>query len=348
VSRPFIRPAVAALAAVGLALSSGALPERGASAAIEVGADITLAFEPGCDGSGTYEVVNETKGVVQNRQATTWSASKPILVEDGSGGVADRGDRLVVRLLDDDGRLLFTAPVPFLDDIIVNQYHLPDYLLLVQLDCTRVPYEVSHHLSYNLSRRLEPEEPRGRAAQPPAGISAAITLAFEPGCGGSGTYEVVNETKGVVQNRQATTWSASKPILVEDGSGGVADRGDRLVVRLLDADGRLLFTAPVPFLDDIIVNQYRLPDYLLLARLDCARVPYEVTYHLSYDTPPSPPTSTTAPGVDGDLRWPPAVLGLLFGLALVASSAYAARRDRHRVDRRGRTVPSPHTAGDGR
>jgi len=187
-----------------------------------------------------------------------------------------------------------------------------------------------------------------RGASAAIEVAADITLAFESGCQGSGTYEVVNETKGVVQNRQATTWSASKPILVEDASAGIADRGDRLVVRLLDADGRLLFTAPVPFLDDVIVNQYRLPDYLLLARLDCARVPYEVTYHLSYDTPATPPTSTTAPEVDGDPRWPPAVLGLLFGLALVASSVYAARRDRHRGDRRGRTIPSPHNAGDGR
>jgi hypothetical protein len=175
-----------------------------------------------------------------------------------------------------------------------------------------------------------------RGASAAIETEAAITLAFEPGCEGSGTYEVVNETKGVVQHRQATTWSAAEPIFVEDRSGGIADRGDRLVVRLLDADGRLLFTAPVPFLDDVIVNQHRLPDYLLLARLGCASVPYEVTYHLSYTTSAGgPATSTADPAVERSSSWPSLVLLSLFGLGLAASWRYVVRR---------RRAPKPGTA----
>ncbi len=335
-SRPFVSAAVAALAAVGLALSSGALPERGASAAIEAEGLILLAFEDGCQGIGTVEAVNETLGRLEFRERVSWSEDQSIVMWIGGAFGVDLGEQLSVRLRSSDGRLLFTAPVTFLDDVIVDQRRLPDYLLLARLDCSRVPYEVVRPLSYNPARPLEPEEPRGQAARPPAGISAAITLAFEPGCQGSGTYEVVNETKGVVQKRQATTWSASKPILVEDGSGGIADRGDRLVVRLLDADGRLLFAAPVPFLDDVIVNQHRLPDYLLLARLGCASVPYEVTYHLSYTTPAGgPATSTADPAVERSSSWPSLVLLSLFGLGLAASWHYVVRR---------RRAPEPGTA----
>ncbi len=178
VSRLSVRAAVAALAALGLVLSSGGLVEQRASAAIEVGAHITLAFEPGCEGSGTYEVVNETKGVVQHRAAATWSASEPIHVVDGSGGIADRGDRLVVRLLDADGRLLFAAPAQFLDDVIVRQERLPDYLLLVQLDCSTLPYEVTYHLSYPVPAASPATSTAEPAQERPSSSSPVLLLLF--------------------------------------------------------------------------------------------------------------------------------------------------------------------------
>ncbi|HWP62742.1 MAG TPA: hypothetical protein VNO86_04660 [Candidatus Binatia bacterium] len=324
-----IRAAAAALVAVGLVLSSGALAERHTWAAVEPEGFIVLAFEEGCQGTGTIEGVNETLGRLAFTQPVSWSADAPIAVTVSGGSGVDVGERLTVRLRSSDGQLLFAAPVSFLDEVIIDQRRLPDYLLLVRLDCSRVPYEISRHLSYNPARPLQPDEPRGRAARPPADISAAITLTFAPGCQGSGTYEVVNETKGVVQRRQATTWSASTPIVVDDGSNGVADRGDRLVVRLRGADGRLLFAAPVQFLGDIIVDQRRPPDYLLLVRLDCARVPYEVTEHLSYAMPAgSPATSTADPAVERESPWSPPVLLVLFGLGLAASARSLVRRRR--------------------
>jgi len=150
-SQPLVRAAVAALTAIGVALGLATLPEKAVWAAVEVSDVIILAFEPGCHGSGAYEVVNETKGVVQNRQLVSWSPTQMIYVESRSGGMADAGDRLVVRLFSADGRLLFTAPVPFFDDVIINGSRLPDYLLAVRLDCSRIPYQIAEHLSWSPS-----------------------------------------------------------------------------------------------------------------------------------------------------------------------------------------------------
>lgn len=283
------RYAAVLVAALGISVLSGPT----VLAAVEPGGVIVLAFEPGCRGSGTVAVVNESKGVVQNQAPVSWSSTHSIVTGLTGGGASpgDRGDRLVVRLLSgSSGELLFASEVPLLP---YDAYF--DYQLTVRLDCSKIPYRVVE-------------------------VVDEVMLAFEPGCRGSGTVQLVDETKDIVTSQDVVSWSPIQAVHVVSDAGGIVDRGDRLVVRLLSgSSGEILFSAGVPPL----LYEAGSVDRLLAVRLDCSRIPYRIAEHLSWS--PSAPTTSTSTGPSGSPGTPP-VLVLAFGLAVVAAWAHFSRR----------------------
>lgn len=112
-------------------------------AAVEPSVGIRLIFEPGCEGNGTLELFNESKGVVANRVAVIWSGPGPLRTEGmdltGVGGAPiDLGDRLVVRLLSRDGRVLFSSRARQLS---LGSY--ADYEVAARLQCSQIPYRIA-------------------------------------------------------------------------------------------------------------------------------------------------------------------------------------------------------------
>ena len=164
-----------------------------------------------------------------------------------------------------------------------------------------------------------------------------VAITFERGCPrGEGTLEVINATTGVdVIERGPVLWRRDGklrwqatgftvyPISTYDGN---IILGDRLVVRLLSADGRLLFTSEVPFFpeaDKELVDGQVLPDYRLTVRLDCSRIPYRVAAQIPW--PPYMPATSTA---SSPPESPPVPLILVasFGLAFAGAWRYLSRR----------------------
>jgi hypothetical protein len=144
VSRPFIRPAVAALAAVGLALWLGPLGGLVARAAAEPGVHVRLTFAPGCEGLGTLEVLDLTKEVLVARVRVSWKGPGSLWDMDEGWDVAYVGgspmepqDEIVLRLRGQDGRVLASLPArPIPGDAY------GDFEVAAHLECTTVPYRV--------------------------------------------------------------------------------------------------------------------------------------------------------------------------------------------------------------
>lgn len=304
---------------LGLAVA-GALPGP-ALGVTEPEVFVRLAFRPGCAGAGFVETVDETEGEVDVRERVVWDAGREITV--GGGGSIEHGDRVVVRLLSDAGRLLFSAPVPFIEGVGVNGYSLPDYLLLVRLDCSAVPYRVVEHLSWDQPKPAA----IGVLDRPRVGSLGQVVLAFAPGCRGRGTLELVNESRPRSLDRLQVAWSPEAFVVLPIDGPGI-EPGDRLVARLVADDGRLLGSWPLQFLDQVIVNGHRLPDYLLRVSLDCSAVPYAVTSHLSWNVlvPIAPAATDTAPPAEAADSAPAEWLALLAIGAAVGVGWVAVRR----------------------
>lgn len=187
--------------------------------------------------------------------------------------------------------------------------------------------------------------PPSALAEVPPSVGIAIT--FERGCPrGEGTLEVINETKGpaaevgripVIWGRDGrlrwvnedTDRLAIYPIIT---GTDYTDRGDRVVVRLLSAGGRLLFTSEVPYFPEPLLKPrgdelWVAPEYVLAVRLDCSRIPYRVAAQIPWhffeqsvlpvtSTAPAPPQSPPVP----------LILIATSGLAFAGAWGYLSRR----------------------
>ncbi len=190
----------------------------------------------------------------------------------------------------------------------------------------------------------------GLATPPPALADVppfvGIAITFERGCPqGEGTLEVINETKRFAAevNRIPVIWGRDGKLRwVEQGTGRAfypistgadgLERGDRVVVRLLSTDGRLLFTSDAPYFPEPLMKprdgeRHVAPEYLLAVRLDCSRIPYRVAAQIpwSFFGPTALPATSTAPAPP-ESPPVPLILVATFGLALVGGWRYLSRR----------------------
>lgn len=199
-------------------------------------------------------------------------------------------------------------------------------------------------------------------ATPPPALAdvppfVGIAITFERGCPqGAGTLETINATLGpvvtvVTEIYRIPTETFRRPVLwgrdgklrsVYQGAGEAfypihtgadyLDRGDRVVVRLLSADSRLLFTSDVPYFPEPLMQPrdgewHVAPEYLLAVRLDCSRIPYRVAAQIPwpfFEQSVLPPTSTApAPPESPPV---PLILVATFGLALIGGWRYLSNR----------------------
>lgn len=184
--------------------------------------------------------------------------------------------------------------------------------------------------------------PPSALADVPPFVGIAIT--FERGCPrGEGTLEVINETKGsaAAVKRIPVLWGREGRLRwVNEDTGGAIypiitgadplERGDRVVVRLLSADGRLLFTSDVPYFPEPLMKPrdgelWSAEEYLLAVRLDCSRIPYRVAAQIPwpfFEQSVLPATSTVPAPLES--LPVPLILIATFGLALVGGWRYTS------------------------
>lgn len=172
-----------------------------------------------------------------------------------------------------------------------------------------------------------------------------IAITFERGCPrGEGTLESINETKGPASEtyRIPVLWGREGKLRSVQATGEAwypiitgadyLERGNRVVVRLLSADGRLLFSADVPYYPEPLMKPrgdelYVAPEYLLAVRLDCSQIPYRVAAEIPWPFfgPSALPATSTAP-VPPESPPVPLILVATFGLAFAGAWRYLSRR----------------------
>ena len=188
-------------------------------------------------------------------------------------------------------------------------------------------------------------------ATPPAALaevppSVGIAITFERGCPrGEGTLESINENTGpaAAVRRIPVIWGRNgKLAWVNQDIGAFyypistgtdyLERGDRVVVRLLSADGRLLFTSEVPYYPEPLLKPrgdelLSAPEYWLAVRLDCSQIPYRVVAKIPWPFfgPSALPATSTAPAPP-ESPPVPLILVTTFGLAFAGAWRYLSRR----------------------
>ena len=186
--------------------------------------------------------------------------------------------------------------------------------------------------------------PQAALAEVPPSVGIAIT--FERGCPrGEGTLESINENTGpaAAVRRIPVLWGREGKLRSVDLDSGLAfypiggtddrtERGDRVVVRLLSAEGRLLFTSEVPYYPEPLLKPrgdelLSAPEYWLAVRLDCSQIPYSVAAQLAwpFEWPAALPATSTAPAPP-ESPPVPLILVTTFGLAFAGAWRYLSRR----------------------